>query len=337
MHTCYKHTVNLSLHPNFKSTKKMRAIILKEAGSISNLQLTDIEKPIIQPQEVLVKVAAISINPVDVKARAYDGVLQWIFGEERPVILGWDISGTVVEKGNEVTEFNIGDEVFGMVNFFGNGKAYSDYVAAPANHLALKPKNSSHQEAAAATLAVLTAYQALVDVAKIKKGDKVLIHGASGGVGHFAVQIAKHFGAYVIGTSSAKNKDFLLQLGADEHIDYSTENFAEKLSDIDIVLDTIQGDTLLNSVDVVKPYGIVVTIPSPEIPQEVTDKATEKGVNVAFMLVASKEESINAIAALLASEAIKPHIHKNFSFNEMGKAHLEVETNRVVGKVVVSL
>lgn len=315
----------------------MKAFILKEAGSIENLQLTDIEKPIIKADEVLVKVESISINPVDVKSSAYDGVLQWIFGEERPAILGWDISGTVTELGNEVTDFVVGDEVFGMVNFFGKGNAYAEYVASPTNHLALKPKNTSHQQAAAATMVAITAYQSLVDVAKIKKNDKVLIHAASGGVGHFAVQIAKYFGAYVVGTSSSKNKDFVLSLGADEHLDYSKENFMGNFSDFDIVLDTVQGETLSKSIDVVKQNGFIVTLPSPEIPQELKSKALEKQINLEFMMVASKNETIKAISNLLEIEAIKSHIHKTFSFEEIGKAHLEVETNRVIGKVVVNL
>lgn len=264
-------------------------------------------------------------------------MLNWILGNERPVILGWDISKEVVETGKEVVDFKVGDEVFGMVNFFGNGKASAEYVASPAAHLALKPKNVTHQQAVAATLVASTAYQALVDVAKIKKGDKVLIHGASGGVGHIAVQIAKHFGAYVIGTSSAKNKDFVLSLGANEHIDYARENFAEKLREIDIIIDTIQGETLSNSVDVVCPDGIIVTLPTPKIPQEVKDKAEQKKVNVIYMMVTSKNETIRAIADLLEKNALKPHIYKTFSFEEIGKAHLEVETNRVVGKVLVNV
>lgn len=315
----------------------MKAIFLQEAGSVENLQIAETEIPKIHNNEVLVKVKSISINPVDVKARANDGVLTWIFGNERPVILGWDISGEIFEIGTDVTDFKIGDEVFGMVNFFGNGKAYAEYVAAPSSHLALKPKNTTHQEAASATLVASTAYQALVDVAKIKKGDKVLIHGASGGVGHFAVQIAKHFGAYVIGTSSSKNKDFVLSLGTDKHIDYKNENFADIVKNADIVIDTIQGDTLLNSVDIVRPKGIIVTLPSPEIPEEIKEKANKNQVNIEFHMVASKKETITAIADLLEKGIIKPHIHKEFEFDEMGKAHLELETNSVVGKVVVNI
>ncbi len=315
----------------------MKAIILKEAGGVENLQLVDIERPILQPNEVLIKVVSIGINPVDVKARVYEGVLSWIFEDERPAILGWDISGEIVEIGNDVTNFKIGDPVFGLVNFFGKGKGYAEYVPAPADHLALKPNSVTHQQAAASAMVASTAYQALVDVAKIKKGDKVLIHGASGGVGHAAIQIAKYFGAYVVGTSSTKNRDFVLSLGADEHIDYTCENFVEKVRDVDIVLDTIQGQTLLSSVDIVRPNGTIVTLPTPEIPQEVKEKGEKKQVNIEFLMVASKKETIKTIAQLLEKGDLKLHIHKSFPFEDMAKAHLEVETNRVVGKVVVTI
>lgn len=148
----------------------MDVIILKEAGGVGNLKFAETEKSAIKKGEVLVRVVSISINPVDVKARAYDGVLNWIFAEKRPVVLGWDISGEVVEVAEDVTEFKIGNQVFGMVNFFGSGSAYAEYVASPKSHLALKPKNITHQQAAASTMVASTAYQALVDVAKIKKG-----------------------------------------------------------------------------------------------------------------------------------------------------------------------
>jgi NADPH:quinone reductase-like Zn-dependent oxidoreductase len=315
----------------------MKTIILNEAGGVDKLQLTDTEKPQIKNNEVLIQVKAISINPVDVNARAYDHVLNWIYGDERPVVLGWDIAGEVSEIGEEVTGFKLGDRVFGMVNFFGDGKAYAEYAAAPENHLALIPENHTFEEAAAATLAAVTAYQALVDVAKIKKNDRVLIHAASGGVGHFAVQIAKYFGAYVIGTSSANNKNFVLSIGADEHIDYTQKDSLDITNDIDIVIDTIQGETLLKSIDVVKPGGVIVTLPSPEIPQNIQDKAEKQNVNLEFMMVASKKETIQVIADLLENKSLIPHIHRIFPFEEMANAHLEMETKRVVGKIVVTL
>lgn len=326
---------NFAFHFNY--TQFMKAIILNEAGSVENLHFADIEMPSVQRDEVLVKLAAISINPVDVKARAYDGVLSWIFGDQRPVILGWDISGEVIKTGNEVDGFKPGDEVFGMINFLGNGKAYAEYVSCPASHLALKPSKLTHQEAAASTMAALTAYQALVDFAKIKKGDQVLIHAASGGVGHFAVQIAKYYGAYVIGTSSATNKDFVLSIGADEHLDYTKENLADRFQNLDIVLDTIGADTLYSSIDIIRPGGIVVTLPSPEISAKIKDKAADKQVKVESMMVASSGETMKILANLLENKHIRPHIYKDFSFAELGKAHLEVETNRVVGKVVVTI
>ncbi|GEJ44912.1 NADP-dependent oxidoreductase [Chryseobacterium sp. ON_d1] len=315
----------------------MKAVILNEAGSVGNFQLTEIDKPVIGNDEVLVKVVSVSINPVDVKSRAYEGVLNWIFEEKRPVVLGWDISGEVVETGKNVTDFKTGDEVFGMVNFFGKGNAYAEYVAAPAAHLALKPRNITHQQAAAASMAASTAYQALVDVAKVKKGSRVLVHAASGGVGHFAVQMAKHFGAYVIGVSSGKNRDFVLSLGADEHIDYTTENFHEKVQEADIVIDTLQGKTLSDSVDIVKENGVIVTLPSPEIPEDIAGKATQRNVNIEFMMVASKKETTEAIAGLLKEEVLKPFVYKTFPLEDIAMAHLEIETNRVTGKVIVNL
>lgn len=315
----------------------MKAVIVNEAGGVENLQFTEIDKPVIGNDEVLVKVVSVSINPVDVKSRAYEGVLNWIFEEKRPVILGWDISGEVVETGKSVTDFKPGDEVFGMVNFFGKGNAYAEYVAAPAAHLALKPQNITHQQAAAASMAASTAYQALVDVAGIKKGSKVLVHAASGGVGHFAVQVAKYFGAYVIGISSGKNKEFVLSLGADEHIDYTTENFYEKVQDADIIIDTLQGKALSDSVDIVKENGIIITLPTPEIPEDIALRARQKKVNIEFMMVQSKKETAEAIAGLLKQEALKPFVYKTFPFEDIALAHLEVETSRVAGKVIVNL
>lgn len=315
----------------------MRAFLLDTAGDVENLYQAEIETPSIKSNEVLVKVASVSINPVDVKARRNDGVLSWLFADQRPVILGWDIAGEIAEVGKDVTDFKVGDRVFGMVNFFGTGKAYAEYVAAPADHLALIPSGTSYQETAATTLAASTAYQALTEAGKIKKGDRVLIHAASGGVGHFAVQIAKYSGAYVIGTSSAKNKDFVLSLGADEHVDYMKEDIRDVIKDVDVVLDGIAGETLLNSLDIVKENGTVITLPSADIPEEALEKAAQRNVNLQFFLVDSKKETIRTIAQLLETKALKPHIHQEFSFSEMGKAHAEVETGRVVGKVVVNI
>lgn len=230
----------------------MKSIVLKDFGSVDNLIYEELPMPSINDGEVLIKVKAISINPVDVKTRSGKGRAAKL-KDEHPIILGWDVSGVVTLSKSDL--FKEGDEVFGMINFPGHGKAYSEYVSAPASHLALKPVNITHEEAAAATLAALTAWQALVDHAKIKKGDRVLIHAAAGGVGNYAVQIAKHIGAYVIGTSSAGKRDFVLSLGADEHVDYTSQTLEDAASNIDFVLDTIGGDTIDNSLKVMKKAG----------------------------------------------------------------------------------
>lgn len=315
----------------------MKAIILNEAGSVDNLQFVDIAKPTIKANEVLVKPISLSINVIDLKVRSNDGALNWIIGPDRPAIIGWDLSGTIVEIGEEVTDFKVGNAVFGLANFPGKGNAYAEYVAVPATHLTLKPKNISHEEAASAALAALTAWQALVEKANVKKGDKVLIYAASGGVGHYATQIAKHFGAYVIGTSSAKNKEFILQNGADEHIDYTTENFQDKLSDIDFVFDTVGGDTVLKSLDVVKEGATIVTITKSNLSDEELEKAKAKNVNLSFLLVQSSGENMLQLSQLLEKGIVKSHVSKTFSFDEMREAHLYLEKGRTVGKIVVNI
>ncbi|MFD2522298.1 NADP-dependent oxidoreductase [Emticicia soli] len=311
----------------------MKAVVLKAFGGVENFSVEEISVPTIQDNEVLVAIKAVSINPVDVKTRsgkAMAGRLK----EDSPVILGWDISGVVSEVGNDVKDFKIGDEVFGMVNFPGHGKAYAEYVAAPAAHLALKPANISHEEAAAATLAALTAWQALNTHSKINTGDRVLIHAAAGGVGHFAVQIAKHLGAYVIGTASAANKDFVLSLGADEHFDYKAQPFEEAINNIDFVLDTVGGDNIERSFEVVKRGGTVITIPS-NTSEGIVEKAKAKGINGFFFLVQSNGEDMKQIADLIEKGIIKPYVSAVYSFDEVGKAHEQIETGSTRGKVII--
>ena len=313
----------------------MKKIIIHEAGSVDNLKYVESPIPEIKENEVLVKVASLSVNPVDYKARSSDGSLSWLFGSERPVVLGWDLSGTIEKIGSKVVDFKVGDAVFGMVNFPGNGSAYAEFVAVPSSHLTLKPNGISHPEAAAATLAALTAWQVLNG--NIKEGDKVLIHGASGGVGHYATQIAKYLGAFVIGTSSSKNRDFVLQNGADQHIDYTKEDFERVISDVDFVLDTIAGNTIEKSINATRTGGKIITIPSGNIPQEYLDKAKSKGVDLSFVLVQSSGEDMSILANLLEKGILKSHVSKIFSFDEMFKAHLQLETGRTVGRVVVNV
>lgn len=315
----------------------MKAIVLKQFGGTEFLIEEKIEKPIIKNNEVLVKVKAISINPVDVKVRSRKAPLAEILAQYDPLILGWDISGVAVETGSEVASLKIGDEVFGMVNFAGHGKAYAEYVAVPAEHLAVKPENITHIEAAASTLAALTAWQAFDSYGKLRSTDKILIHAAAGGVGHFAVQMAKHIGAYVIATSSEANRDFVMGLGADQHIDYKVDHFEDILHDIDFVLEAVGGENFQKSVQVLKPYGTIVALPSGHTSED-ERLAHEKNLHACyFMSVYSNGRDMQKIASLLEKGIIKPHISHVFAFNEIAKAHDQIETGRTIGKVVVEL
>lgn len=310
----------------------MKAIVLEQPGPAQNLHLQELPTPVLNDNEVLVAVKAISINPVDAKTRAGKAMYERL-KEAGPIILGWDISGVVTESKSPL--FKPGDEVFGMVNFPGNGKAYAEYVAAPASHLALKPANITHQEAAAATLAALTAYQAVVTHAKVQAGQKVLIQAAAGGVGHFAVQIAKHLGAYVVGTSSARNKELVLQLGADEHIDYHTYDWEHAAPQFDFVLDAIGGDNIDRSLHVTKPGSTLITIPS-AFKEAVAEKAKAKGVNGFFFMVSSSGDDMKVIADYLAKGIIKAHVSQTFAFSDIAQAHAQIESGRTVGKIVVT-
>lgn len=314
----------------------MKAYVLNEAGAVENLLLKEVEKPEIKADEVLVETKAISINPVDVKVRLMDEVITMIMGtEDRPVILGWDIAGTVVAVGEEVSEFEVGDKVFGMVNFPGQGKAYAEYVASPACHMAVMPEKVTFEEAAATTLAALTALQVLQP--RVKKGDRILIHAGSGGVGHFAIQMAKGLGAYVIATSSARNRDFIMSLGADEHIDYREHKFEEILSNIDFVLDGIGGEVLENSLKVVKEGGKIVSLPTHQFPEDLQLEADQRKIKLEFVFVQSSGEDMNTLKAMLENGELKPHVSKIFPFEKMADAHVQIESGRTVGKVIVKL
>lgn len=311
----------------------MKAFVLQEPGAAEKLQLQVTDRPKPQKKEVLVKVKAISINPVDTKTREgksfYDKLKQ-----DPPVILGWDVSGEVVGIGEGVEYFKLGDEVFGMVNFPGHGKAYAEYVIAPEDHLAHKPEKVSHKEAAAATLAALTAWQVLVHQADIQPGQRVLIHAAAGGVGHFAVQIAKYFKAYVIGTASSQNHAFLKKLGADEQIDYREQQVEEVVQDVDIVLDSLGEENSLRSLKTLKKGGKLISILG-GAKESVQAKAAERDIEAKNYLVHSSGEDQTKLADLMRQGILKSHVSHTFAFEEMAKAHKQVETRKTNGKVVV--
>lgn len=310
----------------------MKAIILNEAGSVDKLTYEDIAKPVLKSGEILVKTKNIGMNPMDVLIRGNEQILTMFVGSERPAILGWDIAGDVVEKADDVTDFEIGDAVFGLTN----GKGYAEYVAAQASLMVRKPENISYEEAAAMPVVGIAAWEALVKFGKVKKGDTVLIHAASGGVGYIAVQLAKHLGATVIATSSAKNRDFVLSLGADQHIDYTTEKFYEVVKDMDYVLDCLGGETRLQSIDVLKTGGTIVSI-VPMHYEAAQKKANEKGVNLIILRGQGNKEEMESLAGLLEQGVLKVHISAVYPFSQMADAHLQLESKRTVGKVVVEL
>lgn len=310
----------------------MKAYLLYEAGPDAALVLTDIEKPQLQPGEVLIKVNAIGINPVDAMIKKLPDLLTSLMGPERPVILGWDIAGEIAGKSADVVGFNLGDAVITL----SNGKGYAEYVAVPASTLARKPGNISFEEAAGIPIAGLTAWQPLVNMMQIRKGDKVLVHAGAGGVGHYGIQIAKHLGAVVITTASARNRDFVLSLGANRHIDYTAVQFDEVVGEVDFVLDTVGGETLMKSIGVVKPGGVVVSV-TPPITEAHEQQARERGVTLKLSMTHDVENDLPRFADLVAKGIIRTQVAAVYPFNLMTAAHDEVEKRRTVGKVIVKL
>ncbi len=223
-----------------------------------------------------------------------------------------------------------------MVRFPQSGKVYAEYAAVPAAQLALKPADVTHEEAAAACLAALTAWQSLTINYELKSGERVLIHAASGGVGHYAVQMAKYLGAYVIGTSSAVNKDFVLSLGADEHIDYKAKPFESVVKNIDFVLDTIGGEYIDRSLKTIKKGGTIISIVS-GLNEHVKEKAEALGIQGFSTRVKPDGTNMQEIADLLERKILVSHLQKIFPFDQMADAHLQIESGRTVGKVSLTV
>lgn len=313
----------------------MKAIILKASGDTDNLLIDEVALPVPGPNEVLVKVHAISINPVDIKTRKGLALFEQL-KDEKPIILGWDISGQVESVGEKISDFRPGDEVFGMVNFPGSGKAYAEYVAAPEAHLALKPKTITHNEAAAGTLAALTAWQVLVHQANISEGQRVLIHAAAGGVGHFGVQIAKHFGAEVMGTASDYNKGFLDELGVDVFIDYKKDKFESQIDQVDVVFDPIGGETTERSIKIIKRGGKLISIVG-GVKESMNPVLQQHGISGENYLVHSSGSDMKQLAELLDQGIIKPHISQVFKFDQIAEAHRQIETGKTRGKLIIAL
>lgn len=310
----------------------MKAMVNETYGAPEVLQLQHLPIPVPAAGEVRVRVHAASINPVDVKVRSGKSLAAQ-YGA-RPVVLGYDVSGVVDALGDGVTDFAVGDEVYGMIRFPDEGKAYAEYATAPSEHLALKPKRLSHNEAAAVPLAALTAWQALFEGGELRSGQRVLIHAAAGGVGHFAVQLAHQAGATVAGTASAAKADFVRGLGADEVVDYTAGPFEERVAPVDLVLDSLGGETQKRSLQVLKPGGIEVTILGLALePKQVE----ERGLRLRRIVVRPHAEQLRQLAELIDAGKVTPHVSATFSLEQAVEAHRLVESGRVQGKVVLEV
>lgn len=311
----------------------MHAVQIHEYGKPEVLTLEQVPRPQPAPGELLVQVQAAGVNPVDWKTRAGRGVSGRYGTDAFPLILGWDISGVVEEVGENVTSFKVGDAVFGMPRFPQLAGAYAEYVAAPANEMAQKPASIDHIHAAALPLVALTAWQALFEAIDLKAGQKILIHAAAGGVGHIAVQLAKWKEAYVIGTASARNADFLAEIGVDQFIDYQTQVFEDVAADVDVVLDTMSGEVRQRSWTVLKPGGTLVSI----LGQPAEEMATQFGVQATNILVHPDGDQLARIASLVDAGRIKTHVEAVYPLAEAAQAHIHVHKGHTRGKVVLRI
>lgn len=309
----------------------MHAIRQQAFGGPEVLELAEVQRPVPLPTEVLVRVRAVGVNPVETVIRSGRFPL---LGEP-PFILGWDISGVVEDIEPGVTRFQPGDEVYGMPFFPRAARAYAEYVAAPSRQLARKPAGLSHAEAAGLPLAGLTAWQALVDTAQVAAGQRVLIHGAGGGLGHLAVQIARARGADVIGTASAAKHDFVASLGA-ELIDYRATDFAAHVDGVDVVLDTIGGDIARRSVGVLRPGGLLVTIVGRR-DVALAARTEAAGRRFAGVSVEPDYPALEALAALADSGQLRVHLQATLGLAEAVKAHELLESGSVTGKIALTV
>ncbi|WCT13262.1 NADP-dependent oxidoreductase [Mucilaginibacter jinjuensis] len=308
----------------------MKAVRIHEFGSPEVLELEDIAIPQPAADEVLIKVYASAVNPVDQKIVA--GEAQEKFPTKFPLTIGWDVSGVIEQAGNQVRNFSIGDEVYGRPFPTING-AFAEYLVIKADQIALKPKSIDHVNAAAVPLAGLTAWQGLFKFGKLEKGQRVLIHAASGGVGSFAVQFAKWKGAYVIGTGSGENLSFIKQLGADEAINYKEESFEEKVSDIDLVFDLIGKDTQQRSLQVIKPGGRLITTIMPQF----KDEAKKKQIQLAGFTAQSYPEDLEQIADLIDQGIVNPVVSSVLSLEGARKAEMLSAEGNTRGKIVIKV
>jgi NADPH:quinone reductase-like Zn-dependent oxidoreductase len=308
----------------------MRAVVQRSFGDPSVLLVEEVDPPRPIPTEVLVRVHAIGVNPVEAFIRS--GAFPLI--GQPPFVLGWDISGVVEESTPHTWRFQPGDEVFGMPRFPRAASAYAELVAAPALHLVRKPAGLDHVHAAALPLAGLTAYQALHDLAGVEAGQRVLIHGAGGGVGHLAVQLAKLAGAHVVAVASASKERFVQALGADEFVDYQSRDFVEEVDPVDVVFDLVGGGLAERSLATLAAGGVLVTGVA-RTDAALRAKVEAAGVRFAAASVDPDRAALETLAAFAEEDALNVHVERTFTLDEAPEAHRLVAGGHVTGKVVL--
>jgi len=315
----------------------MRAIVMESTGGPGVLNVAEVDRPQAVNAEFLVKIVAAGVNPIDAKTRAGRGVSASI--SSYPCILGNDFSGVVVTSPYEGHAFKPGDEVYGVAQVPRQGGTYAEYVAVPAMSLTRKPKSLSHVEAAGVPLAALTAWGMVVELAKAHEGQRILIHAGAGGVGHFAVQFAHFFGAYVIATGSTRNLSWLKELGANEVVDYSTERFDEVIDHVDVVIDLIgnaQDNTGSRSLSVLRHGGLLVNAPSGSWDTLIEDAAAA-GVRSSHYKVSADGSTLAVISRLLESGDVKVFVDQVFPLDSAALAHEALETGHTRGKIVLTV
>jgi len=306
----------------------VKAIRIHRYGDESVLVLDDTPKPMIRHDEVLIRVVAAGVNPVDWKIR--EGRLKDFLPHRLPLTLGWDVSGVVDDVGMSVQGFRPGDLVYSRPDIARDG-CYAEFVAVRASEVALRPTTISHVEAAALPLAGITAWQAIVETARVSTGQRVLIHAAAGGVGSLAVQLAKWRGAHVIATASARNADLVGFLGADEVVNHRREKFFERVANVDVVFDTVGGQVQQESWRTLKPGGMMVSIVDP--PSE--EIAKQRGVRSAFIFIQPNAEILEQLAGLVDAGQVRPIVGAEFALQDAAAAHRLSRTGRARGKIVL--
>lgn len=332
----------------------MKAFVIDRFSKNEIGRITDMPDPKLGDEDILIQVHAASVNPLDFKIRS--GEFKLVLPYKLPLILGNDVAGSVVRVGNRVTRFKPGDEVYARPSKDRIG-TFAQYIAVNETVAALKPSNLSMQQAAAIPLAALTAWQALVDIAKVKPGQRVFIQAGSGGVGTIAIQIAKHLGAFVATTTSTPNVEWVQALGADIVIDYKTQDFTQELRDYDIVLNSLGNHELIQSLQILKRGGILVSISGPPTPAfadeiglawvvkqvikllsySVRKKAKQQGVDYSFLFMRANGEQLSKITQLIELGALHPVIDRVFPFDATADALAYTELGKVKGKTIIQV